>query len=84
MDNEYLMNKQRLTEALARFDPITREHGLGEQAEYMLNIPQAITIAIMVIFRDQIPEDDDTRVIREAMGKLYYRFEEDLQEGQNV
>lgn len=84
MNDQRLMSKKRLTKALARFDSITKNHGLGPPSSYMLTIPRAIIIAIMVIFRDQIPEDDDTRVIREAMGKLYYRFEEDLQEGQNV
>lgn len=80
MNDKDLMSKNRLTKALARFDTVTRDHGLGPPSSYMLTIPRAITSAAMVIFRDQIPEDNDTRIIREAMGKLQYRFQEDLKE----
>ena len=80
MNDDRPMSKKRLTKALGRFDPSIREHGLGSKCWYMVTIPQAITVAVLVIFRDQVPEDDDTRVIREALGKLSYRFEEDLEE----
>lgn len=78
MNDQRLMSKKRLTDALARFDPVVKEHGLGGPDLYMVSIPQSISFCAMMIFRDQIPEDNDTRIIREAMGKLHYRFREDL------
>lgn len=78
MNGKILMSKKHLTKALSRFDSVTRRRGgLGSEKEYMLNIPPAIANAVMVIFVDQVPEDGDTRIIREAMGELSYRFEED-------